>query len=65
MANPGRPTSTGPLVAPGVLAGIIRDAVEKAQAESRDRGTTRIDEAGHLVLLRDAATLEAMAGGAS
>lgn len=56
MAGP-RTTSTGPLVAPTVLADIVRDYVEQQKQASAERGTSRIDEAGHLVLLRDANTL--------
>ena len=63
MPAPTRAT-TGPLVAPGVLADIVRDYAEAQRQASAERGTSRLDEAGHLVLLhRDAATLAAMAGG--
>ena len=56
MAGPNR-TSPGPLVAPIVVANIVRDYVEQQKAASAERGTSRLDEAGHLVLLRDANTL--------
>lgn len=62
MANPGRPTPTGPLWAPRVVASIVRDAVAVQREASKERGTTRIDEAGQLALLRDADALDRMGG---